>query len=198
MYGQMGKKGIIASLANRMNANEQEASQWLEATLETLHHVFKQEGIPREVVPKPAGPVVSSVPVLRPQTSEARASIQEKNEIKLDTFPFRIGRESRIRMVNGKPQLMERRKFQAPPNNELYLIDIGRRLNVSREHFQIEKNEDGTYMLVDRGSACGTIVGKQPIGGGDQGGNGPLKDGDVIVVGTSKSSFVFRFLVSPE
>ncbi|MCD6333799.1 MAG: FHA domain-containing protein [Candidatus Latescibacteria bacterium] len=198
MDEQIGKNEILRQLANRMHANEQEASRWLEATLETLHHAFRQEGIPREEVPKSADPVASSVPVLRPMTSEARASIQEKEEIKLDTFPFRIGRESRIRMVNGKPQLMERRKFQAPPNNEVYLIDMGRRLNVSREHFQIEKNEDGTYTLVDRGSACGTIVGKQSIGGGDQGGNALLKDGDVIVVGTPKSPFVFKFLMSPE
>jgi len=178
-----------------MRANKHVASEWLEATLETLYGIFKQDDRGDSV---PLTSVPLTVPVLLPLTPEAEESIQGK-EIRLEPFPFRVGRESRLRMVNGVLRPMERRKLHAPPNNELYLIDRGERLNVSREHFQIEKRrEDGTYELVDRGSACGTIVGGHVVGGRDKGGRCPLKDGDVIVVGTSKSLLVFRFLLSSE
>lgn len=186
MVDRVGKQEIIEQLAKRMSANEQVASEWLEATLETLCDAFKQ-----------GKDATLTAPVLCPLTPEARESIQG-DEIKLHKFPFRVGRESRVRMVKGSPQSIERRKLQAPPNNDLHLIDSGRRLNVSREHFQIERNEDGTYELVDRGSACGTIVSKHVVGGDDKGGRCPLKDGDVIVVGTSKSPIAFKFLVSSE
>jgi len=66
---------------------------------------------------------------------------------------------------------------------------------VSREHFQIEHN--GTCrVLVDRQSTCGTIVEGQLIGGNHAGGTTPLRDGDVIIVGTSSSRFVFKFRVA--
>lgn len=139
----------------------------------------------------------NSTPVLLPLTPEARENIQG-DEIKLDRFPFRIGRESRLGMVHGSLQVMERRKLSAPPNNNLYLCDRGQTLNVSREHLQIEKKDDGAYHLVDRGSACGTIVGNQVIGGHDSGGHWPLESGDVIVVGTSQSPFVFKFLLASD
>jgi pSer/pThr/pTyr-binding forkhead associated (FHA) protein len=65
-------------------------------------------------------------------------------------------------------------------------------MNVSREHFQIEHN--GTqYVLVDRQSTCGTLVEGQVVGGKQAGGAVPLRDGDVIIVGTSASRFAFKF-----
>ena len=195
MHDRIGKKEILEQLANRMSANEQVASEWLEATLAVLHGAFGQsdsetlDGASKQSDRRPAAP-----PVLQPLTSEARKSIRG-DEIKLDKSPFRVGRECRVRMVDGSLQVIERRKTHDPPNNDLYLLDGGRRLNVSREHFQIEQKEDGTYELLDRGSACGTIVGKQVVGGSDKGGRGLLKDGDVIVVGTSESPIMFRFLL---
>ena len=195
MHDRIGKKEIIEQLANRMSANEQVASEWLEATLAVLHGAFGQsdsetlDGAFKQSDRRPA-----ATPVLQPLTSEARKSIQG-DEIILDKSPFRVGRECRVRMVDGSLHVIERRKTHDPPNNDLYLLDGGRRLNVSREHFQIEQKEDGTYELLDRGSACGTIVGKQVVGGSDKGGRGLLKDGDVIVVGTSESPIMFRFLL---
>ena len=63
---------------------------------------------------------------------------------------------------------------------------------MSREHFQIQHN--GTdYVLVDRKSTCGTIVEGAVIGGGRAGGEVRLNDGDVIIVGTSQSPYVFKF-----
>lgn len=100
-------------------------------------------------------------------------------------------------MVNSI-KYRERRKKGDPPNNDLYLIDRGKLLNVSREHFQIDKKEDGTYEVVDRGSACGTIVANHVVGGHDKGGRYPLEDGNIIIVGTPKSPFVFKFLSSSD
>jgi len=40
------KKEFIRLLANRMETNEEEASKWLEATLDSLYETFKQgEGV---------------------------------------------------------------------------------------------------------------------------------------------------------
>lgn len=42
----MIKKEFIRRLASRMNTNEEEASKWLEATLDSLYEAFKQgEGV---------------------------------------------------------------------------------------------------------------------------------------------------------
>ncbi|HEC16479.1 MAG TPA: FHA domain-containing protein [Sedimenticola sp.] len=134
-------------------------------------------------------------PVLVALTPEAEASIGGERLV-LDHFPFRIGRESRIEMVSGMPRLAERRRSGDPnPNNDLYLQDRGRMLNVSRQHLQIERDGDGGYRVLDRGSACGTLVGSNKIGGHDAGGECPLKDGDLLVIGTSESPFVFRFVL---
>jgi len=145
MHDRIGKSEIVEQLARRMSTNEQVASEWLEAILETLYGVFKQDDRGDSV---PLTSVPLTAPVLLPLTPEAEESIQGK-EIKLEPFPFRVGRESRVRMVKGQLRPMERRKLHAPPNNDLYLIDRGKRLNVSREHFQIEKRRDGTYELVE-------------------------------------------------
>jgi len=81
------------------------------------------------------------------------------------------------------------------PSNDLYLAETGAELNVSREHFQIERREGG-YELTDRGSTCGTIVEGVIIGGHHRIGRKALAAGDVIIVGTSASSYVFKFLVA--
>lgn len=136
-------------------------------------------------------------PVLIPMTSEAQEAIQG-DSIKLNKFPFRIGRESRVNTAVGSVRYKERRKKTTPPNNDLYIRDTGKNLNISRVHLQIEKKEDGTYDIVDRGSTCGTIVDNRVVGGRDKGGRCPLKDGHVIMIGSSKSPFIFKFLVPPQ
>ena len=136
------------------------------------------------------------IPSLRAMTPEARAALQT-NEVSLHRLPFRVGRECRVCMVEGVPVVTERRKPSPKPSNDLYLIEPGKELNVSRKHFQIEEKVDGGYELVDTGSACGTIVDGQPIGGQDRGGRYNLKEDSVIIVGTSNSRLVFRFVLSP-
>ena len=131
-------------------------------------------------------------PVLHPLTDVAKEAIEEETVV-IGKLPFLVGREFRYRMVDGEMRSMERRKTSSTPNNDLYLVDREELLNVSRNHFQIEKNVDGAYELVDRGSRCGTIVDDKHVGGDDSGGRCLLQNGSTIIVGTSQSPFVFRF-----
>lgn len=118
-------------------------------------------------------------------TEEARGVLHGAQR-GLEAFPFRVGRESRGGA--GGWAAPERRVGGAPPLNDLYLAEHGGVLQVSREHFQIEE-QDGRHFIVDRGSACGTIVEGRLLGGARQGGRAELHDHDVIIVGTSTSPF---------
>jgi len=136
--------------------------------------------------------------VLKPLTPEAISSVPqgmlEHNLIRIGRFPFSAGRESRIREEDGKLIRNERTKFSDhEPNNDLYLTDALRPLNISREHFTIEKTSDG-YTLVDRYSACGSTVGGNHIGGKDSGGKIKLNDGDIIAVGAADTPYLFQFI----
>ncbi len=142
---------------------------------------------------------IMPVAVLRALTPEAERSIPQplivEGLVTIRNFPFRIGRESRVKMVDGRVERIERAKFNdTEPNNDLYLIDDGHLLNISREHFQIERDGDHFY-LYDRGSACGTRVGDKSVGGEDSDGSLELKDGDTIVIGTKNSPYGFQFIV---
>jgi pSer/pThr/pTyr-binding forkhead associated (FHA) protein len=110
----------------------------------------------------------------------------------IPVFPFRVGRESRVGETPGF--LNSRRRPDSVPNNDLYLIEREKLMNVSREHFQIERREDG-FFLVDRCSVCGTLVEGVVVGRDRMGGEIRLKDGDVIIVGTSISPYAFKFLI---
>jgi len=141
---------------------------------------------------------VTPLAVLKPMTAEAENSISSyclgHEFIGIWEFPFRIGRESRVETVNGKLVHAERNKIgSGKPNNDIYLMDRGRYLQISREHFRIEKTETG-YKLFDRGSACGTIVNDQKIGGEDRGGTHTLEDGDIIKIGAEDSDYLFKFI----
>ena len=110
-------------------------------------------------------------------------------------LPFRVGRESRSAARGGGSTLSrELRELMTPPTNELYLRELSEELNVSREHFQIEWTDD-RLILRDRGSTCGTIVEGEQVGGDGESGTVTLDDGDVIIVGTAFSPFVFKVRV---
>ena len=205
----MDKKEVIAQLARRMEASEQQAENWLEAVLELLNGtvaagaslsgttapdsaVVEQETIvPDSAVVEREKVSTASAPVLRSITPTARLIMGD--EIALNCFPFRVGREGRKQRPAGILSKLERRPPAEPNNNELYVKDFGKVVNVSREHFQIEEIGDGSYELVDRGSACGTIVGNNVVGGNFSGGRCPLTFGDAIIVGTRQSEIVFEF-----
>lgn len=131
--------------------------------------------------------------VLAALTPEARDALGAA-EIEITRFPFRVGRESRGAQRAVARIVLERRRPGNRPNNELYLVEHEEPMNVSREHFQIEDNGTG-YVLVDRQSTCGTLVEGKVVGGRQAGGAAPLADGDVIIVGTSSSRYVFKFRV---
>ena len=137
--------------------------------------------------------------VLEPLTLEASAALPQflrnVGYAVIHKFPFRIGRESRVRATERGLERIERHRLtdDAISNNDLYLVDSGQYLNVSREHLQIEIR-NGAYVVADRGSACGTRVGDEAIGGDDQLGASHLHDGDVIVIGTKTSPYQYRFI----
>jgi hypothetical protein len=131
------------------------------------------------------------VAYLMPLTDKARMASFEKN-IAIRQYPFRVGRESRMHIEDGNHGKTERRRTGAPPNNDVYLQDTGEKLQISREHFQIEPRADGGFDLLDRGSACGTCVGNRTI---SSGGRCELKPGDAITIGIHSSPYVFRFVV---
>jgi pSer/pThr/pTyr-binding forkhead associated (FHA) protein len=122
-------------------------------------------------------------------TDEAQRALAGERRA-LESFPFRVGRESRV--TSARPPWQDRRAGQTPQLNDLYIPDHRDQIVVSREHFQIELEGDG-HVLVDRGSACGTLVEGARIGGDREGGRAPLHDHDVIVVGGSGSPFIFKF-----
>lgn len=141
--------------------------------------------------------------VLRAETREAALAVSVQllvdDMIAIRTFPFRVGRESRVMNSDGKWVRKERPRVLAgvahSASNDLYLVDSGDPLQISREHLQIETAGNGRYLVVDRGSARGTIVAGRTIGGRDQGGFAPLADGDLIVLGAEwQSPYRYRFI----
>jgi len=116
----------------------------------------------------------------------------EGPEREITGFPYRVGRESRGMQRTPDGVIRERRDPGSRPSNDLYLAEHAEPLNVSRAHFEIDRRDAG-YVLVDRESTCGTIVEGQAVGGDTQGGTCSLHDGDVIIVGTSHSPYVFKF-----
>jgi predicted component of type VI protein secretion system len=126
-------------------------------------------------------------------TPEAHAALGARVR-EITRFPYRVGRESRETQRTERGSATERRDPGAGASNDLYLRDRAEPLNVSREHFAIGRGDTG-YILVDRKSTCGTIVEGQSVGGDSHGGSMPLHEGDVIIVGTSLSPYVFKFRV---
>lgn len=148
------------------------------------------------VTQPPAGTAASFVAV----TEEARAALGDREEVRITQFPFMVGRESRSPNVLTKvANEVERRMAAEPPLNDVYLIEPPSSvvLQISREHCAIQFI-DGQYFLIDRGSACGTIVAGTQVGGNRTGGRTPLQPGDTIVIGTTESPYVFRFYVSTD
>lgn len=141
---------------------------------------------------------ITPLAILKAITPEARNTMTKNclgdEIIGIWQFPFRIGRESRVEKVDGELVLSERDKIsKGKPNNDIYLVDNGHYLQISRQHLQIEKTEIG-YFVSDRGSACGTIINTKKIGSEDKGGTSMLKDGDIIKIGAEDSPYLFKFI----
>jgi hypothetical protein len=134
--------------------------------------------------------------VLTAVTEEARAALGGRADIHMLKFPFKVGRESRQKLLDAIKSEIERRLAGAPPLNDLYLLEpLSDSMQISREHFSIEYR-DGQYVLVDRGSRCGTVVAEKVVGANSWWVFADLKDGDLIIVGTADSPYVFRFEIA--
>ena len=113
----------------------------------------------------------------------------------IHSLPFRVGRESRVVLIDGKVHRIERSRTNDDKGiNDLYLMDGGELLQISREHFSIEATADGGFRVVDRGSKCGLTVAGKRIGAKSGVGSAPLHDGDLIVIGTAESAYQFVFI----
>lgn len=131
--------------------------------------------------------------LLKALTTEATSALQSDTRAFAE-FPFRVGRDTR-NLAGPEPRaIIERRTSGMEANNELYLRETGLEVFVSREHFQIDR-VDGQYRLVDRHSALGTWVEGRLLGGDRRGGDCQLFSGDIIIPGSYKSGFIFKFVV---
>ena len=136
--------------------------------------------------------------VLKAMTPEAKDAIPlnrlELDMVRICNFPFRVGREMRIKKIGVDLMKVERVKpSNQTPNNDLYLTDTRLPRNISKEHFRIEKNSSG-YMLVDCGSDCGTAVDSTRTDDQDSNGEVKLEDGDIIAVGTKNTPYLYKFI----
>jgi hypothetical protein len=142
--------------------------------------------------------LIAAKAVLKAMTPEAKDSIPsnmlEQDMVRICQFPFKVGREMRIKKIGADLMKVERVKpSNQEPSNDLYLIDTRLPRNISRDHFRIEKNSSG-YMLVDCGSDCGTAVGTSRTNDQGTGGKTKLEDGDIIAVGTKATPYLFKFI----
>lgn len=114
----------------------------------------------------------------------------------IHAWPFRIGRESRI-LVDEKTGQIARLERYRPggftTTNDLYLIDDGKHLNISREHLVIECHS-GNFVVTDRKSACGFAVEDQHVGGEHKGGSHGLQHNQILTLGWKDSPWRFRFV----
>ena len=136
--------------------------------------------------------------VLKALTREAELAIPQglvvAGMLGIRGFPFRVGRESRGKIVDGVFHRFERpRREDSTPTNDLYLVDAFEMLQISREHLRIDCSSTG-YQVVDRGSVCGVSVGGVRIGGNETGGTTALRDGDEIHVGTEVTPYRYTFI----
>lgn len=141
-------------------------------------------------------PLAGLLPLTVDALNTLPAEQMKRGILGIHAFPFRIGRESRLQLdeKTGQFHRIERFKKGAhQPNNDVYLVDSGKLLNISREHLQIELR-DGEFIVADRGSACGFTINGQHTGGHDKGGRAVIRDGDELVLGIAASPYRFRFI----
>lgn len=137
--------------------------------------------------------------VLLPLTNDAKNSIVDmklQNKlIPMFHFPFKVGRESRMSQ-NDRGLFVKLRilKSSSQPNNDIYLVNCTSNLEISKEHFQIEKI-DNNYFIKDRNSTLGTKLNTQEIGKEKSYTLFPLNDGDIIKIGSNNSTYEFQFLI---
>jgi CRP-like cAMP-binding protein len=127
--------------------------------------------------PRRAQPVVH----LRALTAEAEMALPEGAEVRIDRFPFRIGRASHNPLVHNELELQDEIPWQ-----------------ISRHHLAFVL-EDGRVGIVDRGSHLGSRFGDSRLGG-HQVEPGPifLEPGTTqLVLGSVDSQYQFEVRFDP-
>jgi hypothetical protein len=142
----------------------------------TLPSVSALTAVPVPVASAAGNPSLAN-PVVHLTGLTERASLSlPSTPLRINTFPFRIGRKSADPLVH----------------NDLMLEDFAP-LQVSRHHVSLVK-ENGRIGVVDRGSTLGAFVNGQHIGGLESD-PGPVfftgKTG-TLVLGTSESPFCYE------
>ncbi len=140
---------------------------------------LKKSGQPASV-----GESAEAVPVLRGKTKMAAASLPEEKDLRVTSFPFKIGRAS----GGTTSELFS--------DNDLTLEE-GAPFSVSRNHCSIDKHPDGNrYFVEDRGSSQGTIVNGKPIGGSRSVNRAELdRKKNEIVIGPEDSPFRYEIII---
>ncbi len=138
--------------------------------------------------------------VLVALTSEAQSALGGQPYATITRFPFMVGRESRSpSIVPSLKTMIEQRLLKVPQLNDLYLVEPPSQagFHISREHFAIDY-VDAEFVLVDRGSASGTLVSDRAVGADSKDVQTELQVGDLIVVGARRSPYVFQFQLRTE
>lgn len=177
-----------------LTSNPSRARQYLKVLFERLRTLSaKQAESHAPPTPKP-GPVafpvapgaelLTSIPtvVLRPLTRKAAETLPEDG-LRITTFPFRVGR------AEGPN---ESGVFDL---NDLWLLDT-KPYNVSRNHCEIELDDQDRVVIRDRGSHLGCFVNEEHIGGRSPFGYAKLHGGEnVLILGGRVSPYQFRVTV---
>jgi len=139
----------------------------------------------REDPPAPASTPAATIvePVLRLEaiTTEAAAALPADGPLRIDQFPFRIGRVSHNPLVHNDLELRDQMPWQ-----------------ISRHHlaFVVEGQRVG---VVDRGSRLGASLDGTRFGG-DSGEPGPVflqGDRGQLVLGSPESPYEFEITIEP-
>ncbi len=130
-------------------------------------------------------------PVLEALTEPAEKAIGGP-QLALDKFPYRFGRECRGGKKNHWVQ--NRRAFLMKPNNDIYMWDVGYKIQISREHFLINLMDEDTYEVLDRGSRCGICVNEIRLGPDGRSDSCLINNGDTLVVGVAESPYQYTFI----
>jgi CRP/FNR family cyclic AMP-dependent transcriptional regulator len=121
--------------------------------------------------------------IMKGQTEEAGKVLEDRRFL-ITKFPFLIGREA------------HQSNSDVFYNNDL-AISEKKPYVISRNHLAIS-NEGGALWIVDRGSAFGTIVNGQEIGGQTGLTRAPLdKEENQVIIGPATSGFIFLLKVVP-
>ncbi len=119
--------------------------------------------------------------------SRKTAQMLPEEGLAVETFPCRLGRAS------------EAKEPEALALNDIWLLDEVP-FHVSRNHMLFDLEEDGRYIVRDRGSKLGTIVNEHLLGGESKNRKEAALDfGDnVVILGNWKSPFRFRVKLERE